>query len=247
MSSDIYAKPDLSTKVRYSRKEDRAEWEQREVDIYESTDEIRESYVHFQSQEGGPQTQSPPSVQKGSFRCATLGLRVLCLLMLAGIIILSICYALNKNENKTLHAKYDKLNHVYNDTKKNHAELQDQLQDTKTNLTQLQSSYDKLSKNHSQLQEEVKKLKVKIEEKCPDRWRRFGSSCYFKSTERKTWSDSRRDCQDKGADLVMINSKEEQVGTDQRSEAADEQLDLKQWDVRRVDSTQKDSGCLKVS
>uniref|UniRef100_A0A669BFQ9 C-type lectin domain-containing protein n=1 Tax=Oreochromis niloticus TaxID=8128 RepID=A0A669BFQ9_ORENI len=188
MSLDIYAKPDLSKKVRYSRKEDRAEWEQREVDIYENTDEIRDSYDHFQSQEGGPQTQSPPSVQKGSFRCATLALRVLCLLMLAGIIILSICYALNKSQ------------------------LQDELQDTKTNLTQLQSSYDKLSKNHSQLQEEVKKLKEKIEEKCPDRWTRFGSSCYFKSTERKTWSDSRRDCQDKGADLVMINSKEEQVG-----------------------------------
>ncbi|XP_019210912.1 CD209 antigen isoform X3 [Oreochromis niloticus] len=147
MSSDIYAEPDLSTKVRYSRKEDRAEWEQREVDIYESTDEIRDSYDHFQSQEGD---------------------------------------ALNKSQ------------------------LQDELQDTKTNLTQLQSSYDKLSKNHSQLQEEVKKLKEKIEEKCPEGWRRFGSSCYFKSTERKTWSESRRDCQDKGADLVMINSKEEQ-------------------------------------
>ncbi|XP_039461295.1 CD209 antigen-like protein E [Oreochromis aureus] len=159
MSSDIYAKPDLSKKVRYSRKEqeDRAEWEQREVDIYEIF-----------------------------WYTATLALRVLCLLMLAGIIILSICYALNKSQ------------------------LQDQLQGTKTNLTQLQSSYDKLSKNHSQLQEEVKKLKEKIEEKCPDRWTRFGSSCYFKSHERKTWSDSRRDCQDKGADLVMINSKEEQ-------------------------------------
>ncbi|XP_025760619.1 C-type lectin domain family 12 member B isoform X4 [Oreochromis niloticus] len=92
----------------------------------------------------------------------------------------------------------------------NKSQLQDELQDTKTNLTQLQSSYDKLSKNHSQLQEEVKKLKEKIEEKCPEGWRRFGSSCYFKSTERKTWSESRRDCQDKGADLVMINSKEEQ-------------------------------------
>ncbi|KAL3966384.1 C-type lectin domain family 4 member E [Sarotherodon galilaeus] len=126
MSSDIYAEPDLSKKVRYSRKEDGAEWEQREVDTYESADDIRDSYVHFQSQEGGPQTQNPPSVQKGSFRCATLALRVLCLLMLAGIIIL------------------------------------------------------------------------------------FGSSCYFKSTENKTWSESRRDCQDKGADLVMINSKEEQ-------------------------------------
>ncbi|CAI5692053.1 unnamed protein product [Oreochromis niloticus] len=116
--------------------------------------------------------------------------------MLAGIIILSICYALNKSE--------------FNRMKNSHSQLQDELQDTKTSLTELQSSYDKLSKNHSQLQEEVKKLKEKIEGKCLDRWRRFGSSCYFKSTERKTWSDSRRDCQDKGADLVMINSKEEQ-------------------------------------
>ncbi|XP_076735421.1 uncharacterized protein LOC112430194 [Maylandia zebra] len=206
MSSDIYAKPDLSKKVRYSRKEDGAEWEQREVDIYESTDAA-----------GGPQTLNPPSVLKGSFRCATLGLRVLCLLMLAGIIILSICYVLNKSENNKLRIKHEevqtkhnKLNHVYNDTKKNHTELQDELQDTKTSLTQLQSRYDELSKNHSQLQEEVKKLKEKIEGKCPDRWMRFGSSCYFKSTESETWSESRRACQDKGADLVMINSKEEQ-------------------------------------
>ncbi|XP_063321755.1 CD209 antigen-like protein E [Pelmatolapia mariae] len=198
MSSHIYANPDILKKVRYSRneQEDRAEWEQREVDTYESAEDIRDSYHHSQSQEGGPQTQNPPSVQKGSFRCATLGLRVLCLLMLAGIIILSICYALNKSE--------------FNKIKNSHSELQNELQDTKTSLTQLQSSYDKLSKNHSQLQEEVKKLKEKIEEKCPDRWTRFGSSCYFKSTESKTWSDSRRACQDKGADLVMINSKEEQ-------------------------------------
>ncbi|XP_076735335.1 C-type lectin domain family 12 member B [Maylandia zebra] len=213
MSSDIYAKPDLSKKVRYSRKQDGAEWEQREVDIYESTDEMRDSYDHFQSQEGGPQTLNPPSVLKGSFRCATLGLRVLCLLMLAGIIILSICYALNKSENKRLHAKCDKLNHVYNDTKKNHTELQDELQGTKTSRTQLQSRYDELSKNHSQLQEEVKKLKEKIEEKCPDRWMRFGSSCYFKSTEKKTWPESQNHCKTKGADLVMINSKEEQSVT----------------------------------
>ncbi|XP_039461844.1 C-type lectin domain family 12 member B-like [Oreochromis aureus] len=161
--------------------------------IYESADF---DHTGIQSQGGGPQTKSPPPVQKGSFRCATLGLGVLCLLMLAGIIIVSIRYALNKSE--------------FNRMKNSHSQLQDELQDTKTSLTQLQSSYDKLSKNHSQLQEEVKKLKEKIEEKCPDRWTRFGSSCYFKSTESKTWSDSRRDCQDKGADLVIINSKEEQ-------------------------------------
>ncbi|XP_030597635.1 CD209 antigen-like protein C [Archocentrus centrarchus] len=200
MSSDIY------TKVRYNRKEqeDGAEWAQREVDIYESTDVIRDSYAHFQSQEGGPQTQNPPSVQKGSFRCAKLGLRVLCLLMLAGIIILSICYILVSLEKEQLSISYSRLQ-----------------ADHSVNLCQLQSRYDSLSKNYSQLQtrlsadkiqlqEEVKQLKDTMEKMCPEGWSRFGCSCYFKSTERKTWSESWTDCWNKRADLVIIKSKEEQ-------------------------------------
>ncbi|XP_025758151.1 CD209 antigen-like protein C isoform X1 [Oreochromis niloticus] len=231
MSSDICGEPDLSKKVRYSRKEqeDRGEWEQREVDIYESTDDIRDNDTNFQAHEGGPQTQSPPSVQKGSFRCATLALRVLCLLMLAGIIILSICFGWNKSEYDKLHnsyiqfldkvldnmsqlqSSYDTLSQNNSDIQEEVKKLKEKIKDVTGNMTQLQSSYDKLSKNHSELQEEVKKLKEKIEGKwCPEGWRRFGCSCYFKSTESKTWSESRRDCWYKGADLVMINSKEEQ-------------------------------------
>ncbi|CAI5692044.1 unnamed protein product [Oreochromis niloticus] len=76
---------------------------------------------------------------------------------------------------------------------------------------ELSNNFSLLANHSSQLQEEVKQLKEKMEEKCPDRWTRFGSSCYFKSTEAKHWQESRRDCQDKGADLVMINSKEEQI------------------------------------
>ena len=47
---------------------------------------------------------------------------------------------------------------------------------------------------------------------CPGGWKRFGCSCYFKSDKRKTWYDSRSDCKQRGADLVVINNKEEQVG-----------------------------------
>ncbi|XP_024654211.2 uncharacterized protein LOC112430196 [Maylandia zebra] len=75
---------------------------------------------------------------------------------------------------------------------------------------ELSNNFSLLANHSGQLQEEVKQLKEKMEEKCPDRWTRFGSSCYFKSTEAKHWQESRRACQDKGADLVMINSKEEQ-------------------------------------
>uniref|UniRef100_A0A671WMQ7 C-type lectin domain-containing protein n=1 Tax=Sparus aurata TaxID=8175 RepID=A0A671WMQ7_SPAAU len=78
------------------------------------------------------------------------------------------------------------------------------------NNNQLQSSYETLSKNHSKLQDELQKLKDKIEGKrCPDGWKRFGCSCYFRPNEKRTWYESRTDCWNKGADLVVINNKDE--------------------------------------
>lgn len=41
-------------------------------------------------------------------------------------------------------------------------------------------------------------------------WKSFQSSLYFFSIERKTWYEARKDCRQRGADLVIINSKEEQ-------------------------------------
>ncbi|KAF5897168.1 C-type lectin domain family 4 member E-like isoform X1, partial [Clarias magur] len=38
----------------------------------------------------------------------------------------------------------------------------------------------------------------------------FSSSLYFMSNERKSWTESREDCIRRGADLVIINNKEEQ-------------------------------------
>ncbi|KAF5901467.1 C-type lectin domain family 4 member E-like isoform X1, partial [Clarias magur] len=41
-------------------------------------------------------------------------------------------------------------------------------------------------------------------------WRFFRSSMYYKTTEEKNWNDTRKHCRDRGADLVIINSREEQ-------------------------------------
>ncbi|XP_039664612.1 CD209 antigen-like protein C isoform X2 [Perca fluviatilis] len=41
-------------------------------------------------------------------------------------------------------------------------------------------------------------------------WEYFSGSFYYISSVKKTWNESRDDCLQKGADLVIINSKEEQ-------------------------------------
>ncbi|XP_031168896.1 C-type lectin domain family 12 member B-like [Sander lucioperca] len=238
MSEDIYAKPDMSKKVRYNRhvQEDK-EWEEREVEIYESTDAIGDYHTDNQSHGGGPDTErNPPAVQRKTFRAAALCLAVLCFLMMTGIILLSVYFTLEKeqmqNEYNQLSNNYSQLQvkvseisvnnsqlqSSYQTLSVNHSQLQDEVKKLKdrteeisVNNSQLQSSYQTLSKNNSQLQDEVKQLKDRIEEKrCPDGWTRFGCSCYFKYKEKKTWSGSRADCQQRGADLVVINNKEEQ-------------------------------------
>uniref|UniRef100_A0A3Q2DIQ0 CD209 antigen-like protein E n=1 Tax=Cyprinodon variegatus TaxID=28743 RepID=A0A3Q2DIQ0_CYPVA len=45
---------------------------------------------------------------------------------------------------------------------------------------------------------------------CPTHWRYFKTKCYFVSTVKKNWTESRRACISEGADLVIINNHEEQ-------------------------------------
>uniref|UniRef100_A0A672KFL4 C-type lectin domain-containing protein n=1 Tax=Sinocyclocheilus grahami TaxID=75366 RepID=A0A672KFL4_SINGR len=44
-----------------------------------------------------------------------------------------------------------------------------------------------------------------------DGWINYQSSLYFISSERKSWAESRRYCTERGADLIIINNREEQV------------------------------------
>ncbi|KAJ8355063.1 hypothetical protein AAFF_G00102680 [Aldrovandia affinis] len=45
---------------------------------------------------------------------------------------------------------------------------------------------------------------------CPEGWKQRNSTCYYFSTEEKSWQDSRSDCLKQGADLVITESEEEQ-------------------------------------
>ncbi|XP_034546802.1 CD209 antigen-like protein E [Notolabrus celidotus] len=56
----------------------------------------------------------------------------------------------------------------------------------------------------------IVKMMVRVRDlQCETGWKNFSGSCYYISTEKKSWTSSREDCIAKGADLVIIDSQEE--------------------------------------
>ncbi|XP_030614163.1 CD209 antigen-like protein E [Archocentrus centrarchus] len=69
---------------------------------------------------------------------------------------------------------------------------------------------------HVHLTEKIKELGrlqnlSKQRKTCPAGWRMFSCSCYRLSESSGSWDQSRKDCRDNGADLVVIESPEEQT------------------------------------
>ncbi|XP_045074859.1 CD209 antigen-like protein E [Coregonus clupeaformis] len=127
---------------------------------------------------------------------AAVCLGLLCVLLLAGIIGLSVYYGVighhDSIEREQLQASYSFM------TKER---------------DKLQTSYNNLTAERDQLQTErdfLSRSLTNLKPTCPEGWQKFESSWYFLSTETKTWKESREDCLVRGADLVIINSENEQ-------------------------------------
>ncbi|XP_073480467.1 uncharacterized protein [Aquarana catesbeiana] len=57
--------------------------------------------------------------------------------------------------------------------------------------------------------EELQKMKSPSNPLCSEGWKHYGLSCYYLSSDKKPWIASKKDCEDRKAHLVVINSEEE--------------------------------------
>uniref|UniRef100_A0A8C7HNL0 CD209 antigen-like protein E n=1 Tax=Oncorhynchus kisutch TaxID=8019 RepID=A0A8C7HNL0_ONCKI len=143
---------------------------------------------------------------------AAMCLGLLCVLLLAGIIGLFLYQRNQLTSSNTLTKERDQVQSSGNNLTKERDQLQTSYNTLTKERDQLQTSYNTLTKERDQLQKETERLKQSIVEKvCPRGWKKLGSSCYYVSTEEKSWEESRQDCRDRGAHLVVIKSEDDQT------------------------------------
>ncbi|XP_074505162.1 uncharacterized protein LOC141775571 isoform X1 [Sebastes fasciatus] len=96
----------------------------------------------------------------------------------------------------------------YNSLEKDKERLQSSYNTLQREKEQLQTKYTSLAAARDQLQKKIDKVRGKP---CQTGWSKFDISCYFVSNLKKNWTQSRQYCIAEGADLVVIDSRDEQA------------------------------------
>ncbi|KAM9462119.1 uncharacterized protein Hap1MRO34_016144 isoform 1-T1 [Clarias gariepinus] len=115
--------------------------------------------------------------------------------------------------NNNLTIERDWLQTTYNNLTIVRARDQEKCKALANKINKLQTNYSSLANQQDQLQKEKERLQNNFGELAAQArlgWVYFNFNLYFISNEKKIWPESRQDCKKKGADLVIIRTKEEE-------------------------------------
>uniref|UniRef100_A0A8C1DBT1 Zmp:0000001103 n=1 Tax=Cyprinus carpio carpio TaxID=630221 RepID=A0A8C1DBT1_CYPCA len=177
------------------------------VAIYESADCVRDHNFLPETNKHRPLQQTGcDCVKNRSSRAAAVCLVLMCVLLLTAVIVLCVhIHTKNTNYTKETQQLLTKITNL--------TEERDQLLTKNINLTNerdgLSTKNDNLTKQTQQFNQERNELVKSLHE--TDGWSYYNLSLYFISSEWKSWTESRRYCKERGADLIIINNREEQV------------------------------------
>ncbi|XP_034002682.1 C-type lectin domain family 6 member A-like [Trematomus bernacchii] len=139
------------------------------------------------------------TIQEGPrrlLRASVLGLGLLSVFLLAGLIGLAVHYHYSVGGAA---ADFSAVKADLSSVTEERDNLTERLQARDQLINQLKA-------NLTEKTREVESLK----KSCPEGWRKFDSSCYLFSTEKRSWEQSRDNCTARGAHLVIVDSEEEQ-------------------------------------
>ncbi|XP_018961512.2 CD209 antigen-like protein E isoform X2 [Cyprinus carpio] len=166
--------------------------------MYENTYANIKMYLYLSS-------SGSDSVTVRSSRAAVVCLALLCVLLLTAVIVLCVhIYTNNTNYTQERDQLLTKINNL--------TEERDQILTKYINMTNerdgLLIKNDKLGKQKDQFSQERNQLQKILNE--TDGWLYSNFSFYFISSLKKSWTESRRYCTERGADLIIINNREKQ-------------------------------------
>ncbi|XP_052427462.1 C-type lectin domain family 4 member F-like isoform X2 [Carassius gibelio] len=170
-------------------------------------------------------------------RAAGVCLGLMCVLLMTAVIVLCVTFIQERQqlltnnmslteERQQLQTKITNLTEEREQLQTNNMNLTKERQQLQTKITNLTEERDQLLTNNMNLTKERQQLKTKITnlteerdqlkserndlQKFVDGLKCHQSSLYFFSSEKKNWNESRRYCRERGADLIIINNREEQ-------------------------------------
>ncbi|XP_029979951.1 CD209 antigen-like protein C isoform X2 [Sphaeramia orbicularis] len=143
--------------------------------------------------------QTAPQGSKTGFYGALVFLGLICASLLIGVIVLGVCYT------KSIRGSAAELSSVK-------ANLTEILQTSHDQISNLTEDRDRLNARLIRVTQELERLQnlSKTSGPCVAGWKAFEDSCYWFSNEKRNWEAARQDCRNRGADLVIIKSEDEQ-------------------------------------